>query len=95
MAGSQSFLQHRTVELLDIVARRQTHALVPNADACNESLRAELTIAGHNLVTWTNYRGFDPEVSYQRPDVLRRQEHDDLPLPRELIVRLDGGPRGR
>ena len=51
--------------------------------------RAELTIAGRNLVTWTNYRGLDPEISYQDPGILPRQELADLPLPRELVVRLE------
>jgi hypothetical protein len=51
--------------------------------------RAELTIAGRNLVTWTNYRGLDPEISYQDPGILPRKELADLPLPRELVVRLD------
>lgn len=51
--------------------------------------RAELTIAGRNLVTWTDYRGLDPEISYQNPGILPRQELADLPLPRELVVRLE------
>ena len=51
--------------------------------------RADLTIAGRNLATWTKYRGLDPEVSYQPPYILPRQELADLPLPREFIVRLD------
>lgn len=55
--------------------------------------RADLTVAGRNLATWTHYRGLDPEVSYQNPDILPRQEFLVMPLPRELVVRLDLGQR--
>ena len=34
-------------------------------------------------------RGLDPEISYQDPGILPRQELADLPLPRELVVRLE------
>jgi TonB-dependent SusC/RagA subfamily outer membrane receptor len=53
---------------------------------------AEVTVAGRNLATWTNYRGLDPEVSYQPPDVLLRQDLLMVPVPRELVVRLDVRP---
>lgn len=54
---------------------------------------AEFTIAGRNLATWTKYRGLDPEISYLQTPDLPRQELLNLPLPRELIVRLDVGAR--
>ena len=53
---------------------------------------ADVTLAGRNLAMWTNYRGLDPEVSYQPPDVLLRQDLLMVPLPRELVVRLDVRP---
>jgi hypothetical protein len=55
-------------------------------------LDADLTLAGRDLATWTTYRGLDPEVSYQPPDILSRQEFLTMPLPREFIVRLDIRP---
>ena len=55
--------------------------------------RAQLTVAARNLVTWTHYRGLDPEVSYQDPAILPRQDFMTMPLPRELVVRLDFGQR--
>ena len=55
--------------------------------------RAELTVAARNLATWTNYHGLDPEISYRTPDILPRQDFLTLPLPRELVVRLDVGQR--
>lgn len=57
--------------------------------------RAELTIAGRNLATWTHYRGLDPEVSYQDPAILPRQDYLTMPLPREFILRLDVGAAAR
>ena len=53
---------------------------------------ADLTVAGRNLAMWTNYRGLDPEISYQPPDILPRQEFLTMPIPRELVVRLDVRP---
>lgn len=55
-------------------------------------VNADVTLAGRNLATWTNYRGLDPEISYQPPDVLLRQDLLMVPLPRELVVRLDVQP---
>jgi hypothetical protein len=51
--------------------------------------KAELTLAGRNLATSTNYTGIDPEVSSARPDVLPREEFARSPIPRMFLVRLD------
>ena len=50
---------------------------------------AEVTLAARNLATWTNYRGVDPEISYDLPSALPRENFFTMPLPRELVVRLD------
>jgi hypothetical protein len=65
---------------------------IPPAGARFFGVDADLTLAGRNLATWTTYRGLDPEVSYQPPDILPRQEFLTMPLPREFIVRLDIRP---
>ena len=62
---------------------------IPGSVTAVIGTRADLTIAGRNLATWTKYRGLDPEVSHQPPYILPRQELATLPLPREFIVRLD------
>lgn len=49
----------------------------------------DLTVAVRNLAMWTNYRGLDPEISYQPPDVLLRQDLLMVPVPRDLVIRLD------
>jgi len=53
----------------------------------------EVTVAGRNLATWTNYRGLDPEISSGLPSALPREELFGMPLPRELVVRLDVNQR--
>jgi hypothetical protein len=62
---------------------------IPRAGARFLGVDADLTLAGRNLAMWTNYRGLDPEISYQPPNILPRQEFLTMPLPRELVVRLD------
>jgi hypothetical protein len=42
-------------------------------------------------LTDTN-RGLDPEITYQAPDILLRQELLRMPIPREFVVRLDVRP---
>jgi TonB-dependent starch-binding outer membrane protein SusC len=71
------------------------HWTIPAQWAGVVGTRAELTVAGRNLATWTNYRGLDPEISYQEPAILPRQDFLTAPLPREFIVRLDVGARAR
>ncbi|HKW09760.1 MAG TPA: hypothetical protein VJO33_05230, partial [Gemmatimonadaceae bacterium] len=65
---------------------------IPPAGSRYLGVDADLTVAGRNLVTRTNYRGLDPEISYQPPDILPRQEFLIMPIPRELVVRLDVRP---
>lgn len=65
---------------------------LPRAGSRYLGTDADLTVAGRNLATWTNYRGLDPEISYQPPDILPRQEFLTMPIPREVIVRLDLRP---
>ena len=50
---------------------------------------ATITVAGRNLVTWTQYDGLDPELTTRRFDQYPRQELAKSPLVRELLVRVD------
>jgi hypothetical protein len=68
------------------------HWTVPPAGARFLGVGAEVTVAGRNLAMWTKYRGLDPEISYLSPDILLRQELLRMPIPRELVVRLDVRP---
>jgi hypothetical protein len=67
------------------------HWSIPARWSAVVGTRAQLTVAGRNLATWTKYQGLDPETSYRPPAILPRQDLLILPLPRELIVRLDIG----
>jgi hypothetical protein len=66
--------------------------IIPEAGARFLGVDADVTLAGRNLAMWTKYRGLDPEVSYEPPNVLPRQEFITMPLPREFVVRLDVRP---
>lgn len=48
-----------------------------------------LTLAGRNLHTWTNYRGFDPEVNATGTSNLNAQEFYSVPPARSLVARID------
>ncbi|HZI40764.1 MAG TPA: hypothetical protein VFD67_03655, partial [Gemmatimonadaceae bacterium] len=65
---------------------------IPPAGRHYLGVDADVTFAGRNLAMWTNYRGLDPEINFQPPDVLLRQEFFRMPLPREFVVRLDIRP---
>lgn len=42
-----------------------------------------ITASGSNLITWTNYWGFDPEVNYEgASNVSRGQDFGNIPIPR-------------
>ena len=69
------------------------HWTLPAHWSGTRGTRAQLTFAGLDLATWTHYRGLDPEVSYQDPAILPRQDFMTMPLPRELVIRLDLGQR--
>jgi hypothetical protein len=71
------------------------HWTMPSSWSRYIGLTPTITIAGRNVATWTKYRGFDPEVSYLRPDALPRQEFLIPPLPRVLVMRLDLDQRFR
>ena len=49
----------------------------------------ELTVAGRNLLTWTGYRGLDPETSYAGQDPFAFGDEFTQPLPRTITTRLD------
>jgi len=48
-----------------------------------------LTLAGRNLHTWTNYRGFDPEVNANGTSNLNANEFYSVPPARSLVARID------
>ena len=48
-----------------------------------------LTLAGRNLVTWTDYSGLDPEVNYGGQANFTTGDYTTLPPNRVLTVRLD------
>ncbi|HET7462332.1 MAG TPA: SusC/RagA family TonB-linked outer membrane protein [Longimicrobium sp.] len=48
-----------------------------------------LTLAGRNLHTWTNYRGFDPEVNANGTTNLNANEFYSVPPARSLVARID------
>jgi TonB-linked SusC/RagA family outer membrane protein len=48
-----------------------------------------LTLAGRNLKTWTDYRGFDPEVNATGSTNLNAQEFFSVPPARSLVARID------
>jgi hypothetical protein len=50
--------------------------------------RLELSLAGRNLVTWTDYSGMDPEASSYGDDGLVVGDFASTPLPRSLSLRL-------
>jgi TonB-linked SusC/RagA family outer membrane protein len=48
-----------------------------------------LTLAGRNLKTWTDYRGFDPEVNATGSSNLTASEFYSVPPARSLVARID------
>jgi hypothetical protein len=56
---------------------------------------AAVTLAGRNLLTWTRYKGLDPELDYRRFDALPRGELGKTPLVREAVLRLEIGGGAR
>ena len=48
-----------------------------------------LTLAGRNLATWTDYKGFDPEVNYQGQANFTTADFSTLPPNRLWTVRID------
>jgi len=48
-----------------------------------------LTLAARNLKTWTDYRGFDPEVNSTGTTNLTAEEFYAVPAPRSLVARID------
>jgi len=47
------------------------------------------TLAGRNLVTWTSYRGLDPEVNAAGSQELSASDFFTQPLVRYWTARLD------
>jgi len=48
-----------------------------------------LTLAGRNLKTWTDYRGFDPEINATGTSNLNASEFYSVPPARSLVARID------
>jgi TonB-dependent starch-binding outer membrane protein SusC len=82
-----SFLKVREVSLTWNVPASWSNGLVGSNMA--------LTLAGHNLATWTRYKGLDPELNYRRANELPPSDLGKAPLIREFVIRLDigGGTR--
>jgi TonB-dependent starch-binding outer membrane protein SusC len=55
---------------------------VPSGVMHNVARRATVTLAGHNLTTWSRYRGADPEVNHSGPSRLNRDDLWTLPQTR-------------
>jgi TonB-linked SusC/RagA family outer membrane protein len=47
------------------------------------------TLAGRNLATWTDYRGFDPEVNSVGTSNLNASEFYSVPPARSVVARID------
>jgi len=60
------FVKWRDLSISYAIATRAVHRVARSAT---------ITVAGHNLTTWTRYRGADPEVNYSGPTRFNR---DDL-----------------
>ena len=50
---------------------------------------ASITFAGHNLATWTDYSGLDPEVTMYGQSRIDQQDFMTLAPPRTVMLRLD------
>lgn len=48
-----------------------------------------LTLAGRNLATWTDYKGFDPEVNYQGQANFTTADFSTMPPNRLWTIRID------
>lgn len=51
--------------------------------------RAEFTVAGRNLATWTSYTGLDPETNFAAQAPFTFGDFFTQPLPRTLTTRFD------
>jgi hypothetical protein len=78
-----SFLKLRELSLTWSVPARWSSSLA--------GTNAAVTLAGRNLVTWTGYKGLDPELDYRRLDQLPREDMAKTPLLREVVLRLEIG----
>ena len=50
-----------------------------------------VTLAGYNLATWTEYSGFDPEVNDSGPNPFRSMDYFTQPPVRRWVTRVDLG----
>ncbi len=48
-----------------------------------------ITVAGRNLATWTDYKGFDPEVNYQGQANFTTADFSTMPPNRLWTIRID------
>jgi hypothetical protein len=55
---------------------------IPSGVMHNVARRGSVTLAGHNLVTWSRYRGPDPEVNFGGPSRFNRDDLWTMPQTR-------------
>lgn len=72
------------VKLREISASVELGQMLANA---TRSKGLELTLSGRNLYTWTDYRGFDPEMNlFGQRTVERGNDFGTYPIPRTFTV---------
>jgi hypothetical protein len=73
-------------KLREISLRIETPASWPHALGAS---RLTVSVAGRNVVTWTDYAGLDPEVTSLPWIPLANLDNAAAPLPRRFLVRID------
>jgi TonB-linked SusC/RagA family outer membrane protein len=69
-----------------------TYALPQSLTRYLQNSRASFTVAGRNLALWTNYRGLDPEASFNsgtRGGAFGQWEQNVLPQVRTIVTTLN------
>jgi TonB-dependent starch-binding outer membrane protein SusC len=80
-----SFAKLRELTLSYDLGESMAHSLLGKSA---KDLRLELT--GHNLITWTNYTGYDPEVSnFSNGAIGRTQDVTPYPPSRQFFLSLN------
>jgi len=80
-SSSLTFLQ---IHKADFIKLRDVSVSydIPSSVMHNVARRATVTLAGHNLTTWSRYRGPDPEVSASGPSRFNRDDFWTMPQTR-------------
>jgi hypothetical protein len=73
------FVKWRDLSISYAMPARVVHRVVQGAT---------ITLAGHNLKTWTRYRGADPEVNYSGPTRFNRDDLWTAPQTRRYSAAL-------